>query len=371
MRWTDLHIRGLGAQLGDLVSLDDPARHPTNRIPTGQRGISLAHGRNGVDLAIDAGRHAIASLAHTTTGALPTLDWHFHAAIWRGSRGIDFWSRAAYVRTQLGLPPGPGITTEINAMSNSLIGSVDLAARLLTGSHDAHNVLLTGGETFGAPALDHLTADHGIAYGDGGSALIIGRHPGYAQILATHTYNDPTLEQLHRGTTRLAPPGTTEVGTETIRQRKADYLTAVGRDSINSRNNTGITHAAHHALTDADLTLADLDWILLPHYGHHLLQTQCLQPLNLHPDRTLARLGDHVGHVGPNDQIIGLTHLLTSDQTHAGQHIALIGIGVGMTWTATILRITDNLPTTHNQALPFRFPPPPRKSAEHTTRTAP
>ncbi|SEF36864.1 3-oxoacyl-[acyl-carrier-protein] synthase-3 [Amycolatopsis pretoriensis] len=356
MRWSNLHLRGVGAALGDIVAVNDLESGRTLRASTSQRGVSIARNSTGMDLAVRAGRNALASVAMTTTGPLPVPDLHFHAAIWRGSRGIDFWSRAAYVRSRLGLPAGRGIASELNAMSNSLVGGIDISARVLAGSPDLDTVLLTGGETFGPPAFDHLTADHGIAYGDGGSALILGRHPGYARILATSSYTDPTLEQLHRGNHRFLPAGSTELGIERVRERKRQYTDAVGAASVARRNHDGVRAVMNEALGDAGLNLGQLRWVLLPHYGRHLLDTQCLQPLGITADLTLCHAGNQWGHIGPNDQIIGLTHLLTRGAVAPGDHVALLGIGIGMTWTAAILRI-DTVPPGLNTLAPvLRWP---------------
>jgi 3-oxoacyl-[acyl-carrier-protein] synthase-3 len=353
MRWNNLHVRGVGAALGDLVTIPtDSSLDPRTR----QRSVSVARDSTGMDLAVRAGQNALASLAQITDGPLPVPEAHLHAAIWRGSRGIDFWSRASYVRSRLGIPAGPGIATEINAMSNSLVGGIDLSARILAGSPDTDHILLTGGETFGPPAFDHLTTDHGIAYGDGGSALILSRHPGLAQILATASYSDPTLEQLHRGHSRFLPAGTTETGIEHVHQRKTQYLRTVGVRSVRARNTRGIRDVMHRVLTDTGLTTSDLAWIVLPHYGHHQLDTQCLQPLNIPGSVTLKHAGDQWGHIGPNDQIIGLTHLLARRAVAPGDHIALIGIGIGMTWTAAILRINHVPAALRQLAPPLRWP---------------
>ncbi|MBE8523130.1 hypothetical protein ILP97_37520 [Amycolatopsis sp. H6(2020)] len=356
MRWRNLHLRGVGAALGEIVAVDDLESGRTLRGATSQRGVSIARGSTGMDLAVRAGRNALASMAMTTTGPLPVPDLHFHAAIWRGSRGIDFWSRAAYVRSRLGLPAGRGIATELNAMSNSLVGGIDISARVLAGSPDLDTVLLTGGETFGPPAFDHLTADHGIAYGDGGSAIILGRRPGLARILATSSYTDPTLEQLHRGNERFLPTGTIELGIERIRERKRQYTDAVGAASVARRNHGGVRAVMDEALRDADLQLDQLRWVLLPHYGRHLLDTQCLQPLGITADRTLCHAGDQWGHIGPNDQIIGLTHLLAQGVVSPGDYVAFLGIGVGMTWTAAILRIDHTEPAMRPYAPALRWP---------------
>ncbi|MGW5745507.1 3-oxoacyl-[acyl-carrier-protein] synthase III C-terminal domain-containing protein [Amycolatopsis sp. NPDC003861] len=356
MRWKNLHLRGIGAALGEIVAVDDLESAQTLCGATSQRAVSIARDSTGMDLAVRAGRNALASMAMTTTGPLPVPDLHFHAAIWRGSRGIDFWSRAAYVRSRLGLPAGHGIATELNAMSNSLVGGIDISARVLAGSPDLDTVLLTGGETFGPPAFDHLTADHGIAYGDGGSALILGRQTGYATILATSSYTDPTLEQLHRGNHRFLPAGTTELGIERIRERKRQYTNAVGVSSVVRRNHDGVRAVMDEALHDSELRLDQLRWILLPHYGRYLLDTQCLQPLGITADRTLCHAGDQWGHIGPNDQIVGLTHLLACGAVVPGDHVALLGIGIGMTWTAAILRIDMAPPDLSGLAPPLRWP---------------
>ncbi|WP_337822315.1 3-oxoacyl-[acyl-carrier-protein] synthase III C-terminal domain-containing protein [Amycolatopsis sp. A1MSW2902] len=309
-----------------------------------------------MDLAVQAGTAALSALAQFTNGPLPVPELHLHSAIWRGSRGIDFWSRASYIRAKLGLPAGPGITAELNAMSNSLVGGIDLGARILTGSHDIHHLMLTGGEVFGPPAFDHLTADHGIAYGDGGSALILGDRPGLARVLATASYSDPSLEQLHRGQHRFLPAGTTESGPERVRERKLQYVTAVGTDSIRTRNARGIRAVMDRALTDARVPLDQLVWTLLPHYGRHLLDTHCLRPLGIPAERTLHDVGSQWGHLGPNDQIVGLTHLLARDAVQPDDHVALVGVGVGMTWTAAIIRIERVPSSVRAQAPPLRTP---------------
>ncbi|MFE3175944.1 3-oxoacyl-[acyl-carrier-protein] synthase III C-terminal domain-containing protein [Amycolatopsis sp. NPDC059090] len=292
-----------------------------------------------MDLAVSSANAALSAPAQITNGPLPAPELHLHSAIWRGSRGIDFWSRANYIRARLGLPPGPGITAELNAMSNSLVGGIDLGSRMLAGSADLNHILLTGGEVFGPPAFDHLDADHGIAYGEGGSALVLGQLPGFARVLSTASYTDPTLEQLHRGQHRFPPAGTTETGPERVRERKLQYLAAVGASSIDVRNAHGIRHAFDHALADASLIADQLTWILLPHYGQPLLDAHCLRPLGIAAERTLSQAGRRWGHIGPNDQIIGLAWLLAHADVRTGDHVALVGVGVGMTWTVAVLRI--------------------------------
>jgi 3-oxoacyl-[acyl-carrier-protein] synthase-3 len=330
MRWSSVHIRGVGAALGELIPV--APGHPTE-----QQSISIVRQSTGMDLAVTSAYAALAVLAQITKGPLPIPRLHLHSA---------------NIPARLGLPPGPGITAELNAMSNSLVGGTDLASRILSGSTDLDQILLTGGEVFGPPAFEHLGADHEIAYGDSGSAIVLGRFPGFARVLAPASYTDPTLEQLDRGHHRVPPAGATEHAPERVRERKLDYLADVGASSVNARNAHGIRQAFDHALAEAAVIADQLARVLLPYYGKNLLEAHCLRPLGIAAERTLIDAGRRWGHIGPNDQIIGLPRLLARADVQIGDHVALVGIGVGTTWTVAVLRI-EQVPSSPSSQVPL------------------
>jgi 3-oxoacyl-[acyl-carrier-protein] synthase-3 len=342
MRCNDLHLNGVGAALGDLVPITALLRSESNLAAavSGQRAISIADRVSGPQLAVRAAHQALATASTLIgSGALPVPDLHLHASIWRGGKGIDFWSAASYVRHQLGLGSGRGLAVEVNAMSNSMIGGLDLGASVLAGRPEFDTVLLTGGDAFGPPAFPHLSTDTDIAYGDGGSALLLGRRPGLARLVAIASYADPTLEGLHRGDTPFSPAGSVETGTINLRARKRAYLRLVDAETVHRRNSVGVTESAKTALADAGVPLDRIRWVLTPHYGHLLQESQCLRPLGLPPERTLRHVGDQWGHMGSNDQVAGLMHLLARRAVDPGDYVLLLGIGVGMTWTAAVVQI--------------------------------
>ena len=342
MRFHDLYLTGLSGTLGDLVPLDQlpPLDGSTVTGPAGQRSVSIAPGMSGPDLALQAAR---AAMSHRIHGSPPALDVHLHASIWRP--GIEFWHAGAYVLSHLGIPAGPVLPTQINSMSNSCIAGVELAASLLTGRPDLRSVLITAGEVFGAPAFPHLN-DLGLAYGDGGSALLIGRRSGLTRVLAASSWADPTLERLHRGATPPRPNGTTELAPVALRTRKRSYLATADTTAVRSRTTTGLSHVVQTVLTEINADLDDLSWILPPFYGRSLLHSQCLTPLGITEDRTRAELGYTVGHIGASDQAIALTDLAQRGAVRPGDLVLLLGIGLGMTWTAVALEITDQITAT-------------------------
>ncbi|MFL6127406.1 3-oxoacyl-[acyl-carrier-protein] synthase III C-terminal domain-containing protein, partial [Actinophytocola sp.] len=108
---------------------------------------------------------------------------------------------------------------------------------------------------------------------------------------------------------------------------------------VNARNGDAVARVVKTALADADLDLPDLARICAPHYGRRLVETQVLRPLGITEDRTMTELGLRVGHLGASDQIVALDHLLRGGEVAVGDHVLLLGIGVGMTWTAVLLEL--------------------------------
>ncbi|WP_168588477.1 3-oxoacyl-[acyl-carrier-protein] synthase III C-terminal domain-containing protein [Saccharopolyspora sp. ASAGF58] len=298
-----------------------------------QDSVAVAHGRIGPELAAQAGRQVLqAGTRH--------LDLHLHATI--HDPAIDFWSASSFVADQIGVDTP--ITLSINAMSNSMVAGLQLAASVLAGQ-SGHCALLTAGDVFHSPLFDRWQADAGIVYGDAGSAILLHRDThtkAVADLISTASHASPGLEALHRGSTQWYS-GDTDRPPIQLRQRKGQWLAAHGgSDSVDSINTTGVNAVLKTALYDAELELDDISWVLCPHYGDNLTQRHCLAPLGIPEDRTTAFLARALGHLGASDQIVDLHHLLTRRLVNPGDHVVLLGIGVGMTWTAAVLRIHPN-----------------------------
>ncbi|KAA5825450.1 3-oxoacyl-ACP synthase [Saccharopolyspora hirsuta] len=334
MRHHGITLHGIGAVTGDLVTAVDAIRDGRYSLEQARRNrqdsVAVATGRTGPELAAQAARQAM-------HGSERDVDLHLHATI--HDPGLDFWSPASFVAHQAGITPM--MTLSINAMSNSMVAGLQLAAGVLQG-HAGHSALLTAGDVFQPPLFDRWQTDAGIVYGDAGTAFLLHRDdttPAIADVLSTASESHPSLEALHRGTTDWHS-GHTHRPPIRLRTRKAQYLaTHGGPTAIDSTNTTAVSNVLKTALYEADLELDDLARILCPHYGEALTHRHCLAPLGIPEERTTAFLGRWLGHMGASDQIADLHYLLTRGLLQPGEHIALLGIGVGMTWTAAILHI--------------------------------
>ena len=176
-------------------------------------------------------------------------------------------------------------------------------------------------------------------YGDAGSAVVLSRRPGIARIRSIASFTDPSLEGLQRGDEPFRMASVAAHRPVDIRLRKRQWLTQRSAIEVNGRNGDAVSTVVKTALADAGLDLPDLARICAPHYGRRLLETQVLRPLGIREDRTMTELGLRVGHLGASDQIVALDHLLRTGEVTDGDHVLLLGIGVGMTWTAVVLEL--------------------------------
>jgi 3-oxoacyl-[acyl-carrier-protein] synthase-3 len=337
MRLDDLHVNGIGAEVGALTSVAVPlaaGEFTTDEAArTGQLSTAVAE-LHGPELAVRAGQEALRQ-ARTTTEVQPSLC--LHAGIYHS--GVDFWHAASYVRNQLGIGAGLGLTLELGAMSNSVIASMDVAASMLCGRPDHDAALITAGDRFGGPGFPHWSTDIGIVYGDAGSAVVLSRQPGIARIRSIVSFTDPSLEGLQRGDEPFRPASVAAHRSIDIRRRKRQWLTQRSAMEVNVRNGDAVASVVKTALADAGLDLPDLAKICAPHYGRRLVETQILRPLGITEDRTMTDLGLRVGHLGASDQIVALDQLVRGGEVTDGDLVLLLGIGVGMTWTAVVLEL--------------------------------
>ncbi|WP_410675288.1 ketoacyl-ACP synthase III family protein [Amycolatopsis sp. cmx-4-68] len=340
MRVADLYLTGIGSDLGALTPVAAPLAagefSRDDAVRTGQLSTAVAE-LSGPELAVRAGRKALRQ-ARDLTGepVWPTLC--LHAGIYHS--GVDFWHAGSYVRDQLGLGAGPGLTLELGAMSNSVVAGLDIAASVLRGRPDHDTALITAGDRFGGRGFPHWGTDIGIVYGDAGSALVLSKRPGLARIRAIASYTDPSLEGLQRGDEPFRQASIAGHRGLDIRRRKRQWLARHGgAAAVDTRNAAAVSSVVKTALADAGVDLPDIAKICAPHYGRRLLETQVLRPLGVPEQRTMTELGLRVGHLGASDQVVALEHLLRHGEAGPADHVLLLGIGVGMTWTAVILQL--------------------------------
>lgn len=280
-------------------------------------------------MAALAGRTALDRAGMSGTGMV------LHASVYHQGRDY-FWSPASYVQRELAIDDA--FAVNVGQMSNGGLAAFELGVgQVASGRTDS--VLLTTADRFCGPGFARWSADYGIVYGDGATALVLSGRRGFARLVALRSVTDPSLEMMHRGTNPLTT--TVSPGPVDVRDAKRSYLGVVGLESILERSAHGIRHVVDAALADSGDRIGHLAKVVLPNLGHQLLAVQYLKPLGISAEQTLLDWGAHTGHLGAGDQLGGVARLVENGHVRAGDRVLLLGAGGGFSWTAAVLAVDE------------------------------
>jgi 3-oxoacyl-[acyl-carrier-protein] synthase-3 len=252
-------------------------------------------------------------------------------------QGHDMWAPASYVqRVALG-NRCPAI--EIRQMSNGGMAALELAAGQLRAAPGRSAVLAVAADRFCPPGIDRWFSDPGTIFGDGGAAVVLSNREGYARLHSLATVADPELEAMHRGDDPFSDEPFSVRRPLDVKACQKGFLTSAGMAWTVSRSAAGQRDALKQALADAETELDEIDWFVLPHFGHRRLEANYYAALGITPDRTAWSWFRTVGHLGAADQFASLAHLVDSGTARPGDRCLLMGVGAGFTWSTAVVEI--------------------------------
>jgi 3-oxoacyl-[acyl-carrier-protein] synthase III len=204
------------------------------------------------------------------------------------------------------------------------LSALDIAARAIaTGSGPVAIVVVE----LGRPFLDPADARPFLVVGDAVAAVIVERCAHGGGILATHLRTDASLPP----TVELRHPGMTHQR-ETIRFINSN-------EGIGETARGAVRRATARVLEDAALRIADVEWVL-PHQPNGKLLDAMIDDLGLDPERTI-RVADEIGSVGAGSIPVSLDRLRRSGRIRPGDRILMAGVGAGLAFGATLLRVAQ------------------------------
>jgi len=342
MKYEDLYISGVGSWYPKPVPVDkaiDAGWYDEGtRRRTGQLSATVAGDDDSQpEMAARAGTLAVrqAGLAQSDFGLL------LHATT--GFCGLDGWNVGSYLQHQvLG---GHGVAFEVRQQSNGGMAAIELAAAYLAAGTDRTAALVTASDRFAEPVWDRWRAYTGLVLGDGASAAVLSRQPGFARVLSVATESRAELEGAQRGDLPFtANPDPSDAGAypiSLINRMKGFAADGMGLSEIFRRMNASLIKAVAVATEEAGIRPSDADHLIFPNFGRTMLQQEVLEPLGLDLDRTLWQWGREIGHAGATDQFGALDHLGREGLLEPGQRVLMTGIGLGFNWTSAVVEILD------------------------------
>lgn len=232
-----------------------------------------------------------------------------------------FPSVACILQNKLGANGCPAF--DVQAVCSGFIYALTVAdAMIQTGA--AKRALVVGAEVF-SRILDFKDRTTCVLFGDGAGAVVLEASdtPG---ILASDLHADGRYVDI------LCVPGSVSGG-EVLghpllkMDGQAVFKLAVGV----------LDKAARATLAKANLTEADIDW-LIPHQANIRIMQSTARKLKLSMDKVVVTVDQH-GNTSAASIPLALDHAVRTGQVKKGETLLLEGVGGGFTWGAVLLKL--------------------------------
>jgi 3-oxoacyl-[acyl-carrier-protein] synthase-3 len=265
------------------------------------------------DLALEAAKSALAAAGITALD----IDLIIVAT---STPDMVFPSTACILQNKLGAAGGAAF--DLQAVCCGFVYALSVADSMIkTGA--ANKALVIGAEVF-SRILDFKDRTTCVLFGDGAGAVVLEASdtPG---ILASDLHADGK----HVGI--LCVPGHVSGG-----KVLGDPLLKMDGQAVFKLAVGVLEDAARAALAKADLTAADIDW-LIPHQANIRIMQSTARKLKLSMDKVVVTVDQH-GNTSAASIPLALDTAVRSGQVKPGQTLMLEGVGGGFTWGAVVLK---------------------------------
>jgi 3-oxoacyl-[acyl-carrier-protein] synthase-3 len=265
------------------------------------------------DLAVEAAKSALTAAGITAQD----IDLIIVAT---STPDMVFPSTACIVQNKLGSAGGAAF--DLQAVCCGFVYALSVADSMIkTGA--ANKALVIGAEVF-SRILDFTDRTTCVLFGDGAGAVVLEASdtPG---ILASDLHADGK----HVGI--LCVPGHVSGG-----KVLGDPLLKMDGQAVFKLAVGVLEDAARAALAKADLTAADIDW-LIPHQANIRIMQSTARKLKLSMDKVVVTVDQH-GNTSAASIPLALDTAVRAGQVKPGQTLMLEGVGGGFTWGAVVLK---------------------------------
>mgnify|MGYP000205653292 CR=1 FL=1 len=265
------------------------------------------------DLALEACRNALAAAGRTAQD----IDLIIVAT---STPDMVFPSTACILQNKLGAAGGAAF--DLQAVCSGFVYALSVADSMIQ-SGAANKALVVGAEVF-SRILDFNDRTTCVLFGDGAGAVVLeaSETPG---ILASDLHADGK----HVGI--LCVPGHVSGG-----KVMGDPLLKMDGQAVFKLAVGVLEDAARAALAKADLTDADIDW-LIPHQANIRIMQSTARKLKLPLDKVVVTVDQH-GNTSAASIPLALDTAVRAGRVKPGQTLLLEGVGGGFTWGAVVLK---------------------------------
>lgn len=335
---SDIYINSIGVFLPEPVDSRTAVREGLYdeelRMESGVEGTHIAVDLAAVDMAVAAGRRAL------NRGSIEpdSIDYVLHAANYY--QGPPGWTATGYIMRELGLGEVPSL--QVNQECNGMMAALEVAIGQLTGSAGRKAALLTSASSWSTPLVDRWRGlGPQAVLGDGGAAMTVTTHGGFAEVLSLNAATLPSEEGWLRGSGPLVPPAESDNWFMDPVQRAAEHAGASGRSIQDWLDVAGeqCRELCMRSLDEAKIETSELARVIGFHLARYAIEGSLAGPLGLPLARTNWECGRSIGHIGPSDHLISIDRLMRMGELEAGDYALMVAWGGGWNTTAAVIKI--------------------------------
>lgn len=320
---SDIYINSMGTVLPELVSAPESDDESMT-------GAAVAGDTPMAELALTATRQALERWPQGNSQLALLLSAEVNHS------GPDGWLQHSYL--QLHAVGGEVLAAGIRQGCNGVFGALALASGYLQTLPRQKAALITSAENHDSSLLDRWTALQGYCMGDGATAVVISRAPGFARLRSVTATTIPELEGLHRGEEPLHPSNVI-TGRPTSFQERTTAFVAAGKfpmeEAVRLIKTTGDVVA--RALDEAGIKATDVTKTVTFN-GPWSDVAWCLSAMGVPKEQSTWEYGRAIGH-SANDHLFAVEHLLREREVGPGDHLLLFGLGPGLNLAAAVIEI--------------------------------
>ena len=234
-----------------------------------------------------------------------------------------FPATATLVQAALGI--NDCVAFDVAAVCSGFLYAVTVADSMIR-SGAARNAIVIGSETF-SRILDWEDRTTCVLFGDGAGAVVLGAEEsadGQRGILASKLHADGRHNQLLY--VDGGPSTTQTVGKLRMKGQE------VFRHAV-----TNLASVLTEVMTAADLTTADIDW-LVPHQANARILDATARKLKLAPEKVVVTVDRHA-NTSAASVPLALDLAMRDGRIKPGDLLVLEAMGGGFTWGACVLRV--------------------------------
>ena len=240
----------------------------------------------------------------------------------------DLFGSACQVQTLLGASQAVAFDLTA-ACSGFVFGLVTASQFLRTGTY--RNAVVIGADIL-SRWVDWRDRTTCVLFGDGAGAIVC-EAADVERLLGFELYSDGT----QNGCLNLAYQGQQQPLAETIAVGQGKYqpITMNGREVYRFAV-AKVPEVVEKALFRANLTAADIDWLVL-HQANQRILDAVAQRLQVKPEKVISNLGEY-GNTSAASIPLAFAEAVQQGKIKPGDTVVISGFGAGLTWGAAIFQ---------------------------------